>query len=149
MRHGLVTSMLAIFLALGLTGCRDEATLPVEAGTGPDPKLPPPKQRLIPTVDVAHAIGWPAGATPHAAPGFEVKAFARDLAHPRWLYVLPNGDLVVCRDERSSAAWADGCRGLGHEACHEMGWQTCQEQIASRCYATKMEMALPRQGRHS
>jgi glucose/arabinose dehydrogenase len=88
MRHGLVTSMLAIFLALGLAGCRDEATLPVEAGTGPDPKLPPPKQRLIPTVDVAHAIGWPAGATPHAAPGFEVKAFARDLAHPRWLYVL-------------------------------------------------------------
>jgi glucose/arabinose dehydrogenase len=95
MRHGLVTSMLAIFLALGLTGCRDEATLPVEAGTGPDPKLPPPKQRLIPTVDVAHAIGWPAGATPHAAPGFEVKAFARDLAHPRWLYVLPNGDVLV------------------------------------------------------
>ena len=95
MRHGLVTSILAIFLALGLAGCRDEATLPVEAGTGPDPKLPPPKQRLIPTVDVAHAIGWPAGATPHAAPGFEVKAFARDLAHPRWLYVLPNGDVLV------------------------------------------------------
>ena len=95
MRHGLVTSMLAIFLALGLAGCRDEATLPVEAGTGPDPKLPPPKQRLIPTVDVAHAIGWPAGATPHAAPGFEVKALARDLAHPRWLYVLPNGDVLV------------------------------------------------------
>ncbi|HEX2380255.1 MAG TPA: sorbosone dehydrogenase family protein, partial [Methyloceanibacter sp.] len=72
-----MTSMLVIFLALGLAGCRDEATLPVKAGTGPDPKLPPPKQRLIPTVDVAHAIGWPEGATPRAASGFKVKAFAR------------------------------------------------------------------------
>src|SRR4026207_544887 len=112
MRHGLVTSMLAIFLALGLAGCRDEATLPAEAGSGADPKLPPPKQRLIPTVDVAHAIGWPAGATPHAAPGFEVKAFARDLAHPRWLYVLPNGDVLVAETsappqpgETGVAAW--------------------------------------------
>jgi glucose/arabinose dehydrogenase len=95
MRHGLMTSMLVIFLALGLAGCRDEATLPVEAGTGSDPKLPPPKQRLIPTVDVAHAIGWPEGATPRAASGFKVKAFARDLAHPRWLYVLPNGDVLA------------------------------------------------------
>src|SRR4029079_7903845 len=91
----LVTSIVAIFLALGLAGCRDEATLPVEAGTGPDPKLPPPKQRLIPTVDVAHAIGWPAVAPAHAAAGFECTAFARDLAHPRWLYVLPNGDVLV------------------------------------------------------
>src|SRR4029450_1759724 len=95
MRHGLMTSMLVIFLALGLAGCRDEATLPVEAGTGPDPKLPPPKQRLIPTVDVAHAIGWPEGATPRAASGFAVKAFANDLDHPLALFFPPNGDSLV------------------------------------------------------
>jgi glucose/arabinose dehydrogenase len=94
MRHKLLASLF-VLLTLGLTGCRDEATLPVEAGTGPDPKLPPPRQRLIPTVDVAHAIGWPQGATPHAASGFAVKAFARGLDHPRWLYVLPNGDVLV------------------------------------------------------
>jgi glucose/arabinose dehydrogenase len=86
---------LLVLLTLGLSGCRDEATLPVEAGTGPDPKLPPPKQRLIPTVDVAHAVGWPEGATPRAASGFAVKAFADGLDHPRWLYVLPNGDVLV------------------------------------------------------
>jgi len=79
MRHKLLASLL-VLLTLGLTGCRDEATLPVEAGTGADPKLPPPKQRLIPTVDVAHAVGWPQGATPRAASGFAVKAFANGLA---------------------------------------------------------------------
>jgi len=94
MRHKLLASLL-VLLTLGLTGCRDEATLPVEAGTGADPKLPPPKQRLIPTVDVAHAVGWPQGATPRAASGFAVKAFANGLDHPRWLYVLPNGDVLV------------------------------------------------------
>ena len=94
MRHNLLASLL-VLLTLGLTGCRDEATLPVEAGTGADPKLPPPKQRLIPTVDVAHAVGWPQGATPRAASGFAVKAFANGLDHPRWLYVLPNGDVLV------------------------------------------------------
>jgi glucose/arabinose dehydrogenase len=95
MRKSLATSLIIVLLTLNLAGCRDEATLPVEAGTGPDPKLPPPKQRLIPTVDVAHAVGWPQAATPRAASGFAVKAFARDLAHPRWLYVLPNGDVLV------------------------------------------------------
>ncbi|HET7448873.1 MAG TPA: sorbosone dehydrogenase family protein [Methyloceanibacter sp.] len=94
MRHKLLASLL-VLLALGLTGCRDEATLPVEAGTGADPKLPQPKQRLIPTVDVAHAVGWPQGATPRAASGFAVKAFASGLDHPRWLYVLPDGDVLV------------------------------------------------------
>jgi glucose/arabinose dehydrogenase len=92
MRKSLVTSLLILVLTLNLAGCRDEASLPVEAGTGSDPKLPPPRQRLIPTVDVAHAVGWAEGATPRAASGFAVKAFARDLAHPRWLYVLPNGE---------------------------------------------------------
>jgi glucose/arabinose dehydrogenase len=95
MHYGLRASLLVILLTLNVAGCRDEATLPVEAGTGSDPKLLPPKQRLIPTVDVAHAIGWPEGATPRAASGFAVKAFARDLAHPRWLYLLPNGDVLV------------------------------------------------------
>src|SRR5262249_25134568 len=48
-----------------------------------------------PTVNVATAKGWPEGRTPVAAPGLAVAAFATDLAHPRWLYVLPNGDVLV------------------------------------------------------
>jgi glucose/arabinose dehydrogenase len=95
MRKRLATSLLMVFFTLSLASCRDEATLPVEAGTGPDPKLPPPKQRLIPTVELAHAVGWPQGAKPLAAAGLAVNPFEQGLDHPRWLYVLPNGDVLV------------------------------------------------------
>ncbi len=67
----------------------------MSAGTGPKPVLPPPHTSLIPTVDVVSAIGWQAGATPTAAVGTRVGAFAAGLDHPRWLYVLPNGDVLV------------------------------------------------------
>jgi len=81
--------------ALLLSGCGDKATLPVSAGTGPDPKLPPPRASMFPTVNIAPAKGWPAGAAPAAAPGLTVAAFADGLDHPRWLLVLPNGDVLV------------------------------------------------------
>lgn len=95
MQKSLAISLLTALLCLGLASCRDEASLPVEAGTGPNPELPPPRQRLIPTVSVAHAIGWPDGVKPTAAPGLKVERFAGALVHPRWLYVLPNGDVLV------------------------------------------------------
>ena len=91
----LMTSLLLVAVTVGLVSCRDEASLPVSAGTGPHPQLPEPRQRWIPTVEVAHATGWPEGAKPVAAEGLAVKAFAEDLNHPRWLYVLPNGDVLV------------------------------------------------------
>ena len=62
---------------------------------GPNPTLPPPRTSLIPVVKVARAVGWPRGATPVAAEGLRVNAFATGLDHPRWLYVLPNGDVLV------------------------------------------------------
>ncbi|MCP9338424.1 PQQ-dependent sugar dehydrogenase [Stutzerimonas xanthomarina] len=82
-------------LMLGLAGCGDTATLPVETGYGPDPALPAPNKTLIPTVNIAEATGWPEGRTPQAATGLQVQAFADNLDHPRWLYVLPNGDVLV------------------------------------------------------
>lgn len=78
-----------------LTACGEVSTQPVSAGVGPDPYLPLPKQALIPTVNIAPAIGWPQGATPLAVVGTKVSAFVTDLDHPRWLYVLPNGDVLV------------------------------------------------------
>src|SRR5258706_78546 len=62
---------------------------------GPDPVLPEPETSLIPTVQVAPAKGWPSGAVPAAAAGIAVNAFATGLDHPRWVYVLPNGDVLV------------------------------------------------------
>jgi len=63
--------------------------------TGPAPTLAQPTHSLLPTVDIAPAVGWTAGKTPVAAPGFAVSAFARGLEHPRTVYVLPNGDVLV------------------------------------------------------
>ena len=71
------------------------ATLPEQAGVGPNPTLPLPNPTLIPTVNIAPAIGWPPNAKPTAAEGLAVRAFASGLDHPRWLYVLPNGDVLV------------------------------------------------------
>jgi glucose/arabinose dehydrogenase len=80
---------------LALAGCGGPARLPVSAGTGPTPTLPAPNGSLIPTVNVAKASGWPPGAHPTAAAGTSVNALAEGLQHPRWLYVLPNGDVLV------------------------------------------------------
>ena len=93
-------SILATAALLVLAGCGDKSTLPAGAGVGPAPQLPAPKSSLIPTVDIAPAKGWPEGAKPQAAQGLEVQALARDLDHPRWLYVLPNGDVLVAESNK-------------------------------------------------
>src|SRR5512133_1725152 len=86
-------------LAVSLGGCGETATLPVAAGTGPNPVLPPPARRIIPTVNIAPAQGWPEAGKPVAATGLVVTAYATGLAHPRWLYVLPNGDVLVAETD--------------------------------------------------
>jgi glucose/arabinose dehydrogenase len=86
-----------VLLAVGvsLTACGATAIYPISNGIGPNPTLPPPEKSLIPTVHVVDAKGWPAGGKPTAAAGTQVSAFASGLEHPRWLYVLPNGDVLV------------------------------------------------------
>lgn len=80
---------------IGLGACAGGTALAVAAGFGPDPQLPGPRQGLLPTVNIAPASSWPEGATPVAAAGLRVQAFATGLDHPRWLYRLPNGDILV------------------------------------------------------
>jgi glucose/arabinose dehydrogenase len=84
-----------LILVVALAACAERSRLPESAAVGPDPQLPEPVESLIPTVKVAPAKGWPAGVTPKAAAGRQVSAFATDLQHPRWVYVLPNGDVLV------------------------------------------------------
>lgn len=88
-----VAALLAISAAMA--GCMESARVPFMTLVGPEPTLPPPNKTLIPTVHVADAKGWPADGKPVAAEGTSVNAFARDLSHPRWVYVLPNGDVLV------------------------------------------------------
>ncbi len=97
-------------LFLNLAGCGDLATLPESAGFGPEPVLPPPHPTLIPTVKIAPAVGWPPGTTPAAAAGLAVNAYAAGLDHPRWLYVLPNGDVLVA--ESNGPPRPDDAKGL-------------------------------------
>jgi glucose/arabinose dehydrogenase len=78
-----------------LAGCGEAAKLTVAEGMGPRPQLPPPNRSLIPVIEIAPAKGWENDGAPVAADGLAVQAFARDLDHPRWLYVLPNGDVLV------------------------------------------------------
>ena len=94
MRPSYINPLLSL-LILSLGACGEMAKLPEQAGVGPHPTLPSPNPTLIPTVKIAPAKGWPAGATPTAALGLAVNAFASGLDHPRWLYVLPNGDVLV------------------------------------------------------
>ena len=98
------------FVALAGIGCSATSRLPAIQGFGPSPQLPPPATSLIPTTEVVKAIGWQADATPTAAPGSTVVAFARGLDHPRWLYVLPNGDVLVA--ETNGPPGAGNVKGI-------------------------------------
>jgi len=104
---------LSIALAASLacaSACGHADRLPPAAQVGANPPLPPPSHRLIPRVDIAPAIGWAANATPRPTDGLAVNAFARGLVHPRWLLVLPNGDVLVA--ETNGPAGKSGITGI-------------------------------------
>jgi glucose/arabinose dehydrogenase len=88
--------LLAVFICLfAATACAERSQLTHEQTVGPDPVLPAPSSTPIPTLHVAAAKGWPTDSTPKSPEGRKVTAFATGLDHPRWVYVLPNGDALV------------------------------------------------------
>jgi glucose/arabinose dehydrogenase len=104
--------LLLAFATGGLAGCARDARLRDDQDTGPQPVLAEPDKALVPTIEIAEATGWPAGATPTAAPGLAVQAFATGLEHPRWLHVLPNGDVLVAETNGPPGKSAfDGIKG--------------------------------------
>jgi glucose/arabinose dehydrogenase len=107
---GRVSPMWVAALCAALVGCSDVATVPVTAGMGAVPALPTEVHRWPPTLNIAPAIGWIEGSAPQAAAGMQVKAFARELDHPRWVLVLPNGDVLVA--ETGEPPKPDGGKGL-------------------------------------
>ncbi|MEO5809601.1 MAG: sorbosone dehydrogenase family protein [Sphingomicrobium sp.] len=90
---------LALVAALGACGKASDRPVSEAIGPGSQVPLPQPNKTLLPTVNVAKAEGWAAGQTPIAAPGLKVAAFAEGLSHPRWLYQLPNGDVLVAESD--------------------------------------------------
>ena len=114
-----------------LAACGDTARLPPGADIGPNPTLPEPNETLIPTVDIADAIGWPEGGKPVAAEGLAVTALATGLDHPRWLHVLPNGDVLVAETNAPPRAESDS--GLkGWIAGVVLGWAGAAVPSANR-----------------
>jgi glucose/arabinose dehydrogenase len=99
-----------LLLVAGMTGCARESQDPA-TGYGPHPVLPTPDTSLIPVLKAPNAIGWADGEGPVAAQGLEVNAFASGLDHPRWLYVLPNGDVLVA-ETNAPANRPDDSKGI-------------------------------------
>ena len=99
-----------------LAGCGESASLDVRDGMGAAPRLPPPNKTLIPTVDIAPAVGWADGAMPTPASDLAVNAFASGLDHPRWLHVLPNGDVLVAETNGPPKPDGGGLKGVAMKA---------------------------------
>jgi glucose/arabinose dehydrogenase len=100
---------MALTLLVAVAAC-GESSAPVESGYGANPVLPEPNSSLIPTVNIAPAKPWGENAKPVAASGFSVNSFAAGLSHPRWVYVLPNGDVLVA--ETDAPAKPDDSKGI-------------------------------------
>jgi glucose/arabinose dehydrogenase len=74
-----------------------------QQAVGATPTIPPARpQGRLPTLKMPTAQGWAAGHKPTAAPGLEVNAFATGLKHPRWIHLLPNGDVAVAEALQSA-----------------------------------------------
>jgi glucose/arabinose dehydrogenase len=82
----------AAIVALSAAGAE---TFDIKTQIGPNPVLPKPQQYLVPPMKLAPGIGWKAGEMPAVPPGLKIQAFASGLEHPRSVYTLPNGDVLV------------------------------------------------------
>jgi glucose/arabinose dehydrogenase len=100
----------SVFAAFALVACSETSRLGLAAGVGPTPTLPEPVKTLVPTISIAPAKGWAPDQTPTAAAGLRVQAVAQGLDHPRWLYVLPNGDILVAETNAPPKPPASGLR---------------------------------------
>lgn len=107
----IVRTALLLTFTLLLAAC-DAADVPDDKAQGPNPEIPPPSEALLPTVKIARATGWPEGQMPKAAEGLALNAFATGLDHPRWLYVLPNGDVLVAETNTPKQEGVGGIKAM-------------------------------------
>jgi glucose/arabinose dehydrogenase len=124
MRNKQLLAMCLGAMALPLVACNEQDSVSAEQTFGPSPTLPAPEHSWIPTVNIATATGWRSGGKPAAAKGMAVNAFATGLDHPRTLYVLPNGDVLVT--ETNAPPKPDDTKGI-------KGWVT--KMVMSRAGA--------------
>lgn len=97
-KHVLIVSGIIVLIGIAIVvwlAWPDTARLSVDQVAGKQPTIGAPREQVLPTVDIAKPVGWANGAKPSVAPGLAIQAFASGLDHPRWLYELPNGDVLV------------------------------------------------------
>ncbi|AXJ95921.1 MULTISPECIES: sorbosone dehydrogenase family protein [unclassified Sphingomonas] len=114
MKHLLRIALIVLVVGIAVVvylGWPDTARVPFAQVTGKRPTITDPRDQTIPTFKIADAIGWQGGRTPIPAPGLKVQAFAQGLDHPRWLYQLPNGDILVA-ETNSPARNGGGIEGM-------------------------------------
>lgn len=97
MRHPTLLAASTALVALAASAAHAQTMLP---GFGPNPQLPAPEQDVLPTVNIATVDRWGPDELPRVADGFTVTRYADGLDHPRWLYVLPNGDVLVAESNK-------------------------------------------------
>lgn len=90
---------MAVMTVLPLAACAIGPSSATDTGFGTAPSIPAPQSSLIPMVNVAPVMTRPTGYELTAPAGFTVTAFATGLAHPRWLYTLPNGDVLAAETD--------------------------------------------------
>ena len=98
LKHVLRVLAIILLLVVGVgtyLAWPDTAKLDIAAVEGPRPTISKPREQVLPTIKVADVVGWANGQTPTPAAGLAVRPFAQGLDHPRWLYRLPNGDILV------------------------------------------------------
>jgi glucose/arabinose dehydrogenase len=100
--HFYSMAALAVAGVVVLGGCDDGGNFDVASQIGPDPVLPEPSHELLADMKVAEVIGWQAGEAPTVADGLAITAYAKDLAHPRTVHTLPNGDVLVVQSRGPS-----------------------------------------------
>lgn len=99
MRNSALTLLAATSAAALLAACGSSGDFDTTSQIGPDPVLPPPQQNLLPDLKVAKVVGWEEGQTPTVPEGLTITAYATDLANPRTVHTLPNGDVLVVQSK--------------------------------------------------
>lgn len=95
-------SVLSISLGVGLAAYAQSGDFDISQQIGPNPVLPEPTASLLPDLKVAEVVGWKDGETPAVPNGLTVTAYAKDLANPRTVHTLPNGDVLVIQSRGPS-----------------------------------------------
>ncbi len=152
---GIFARIVALIGAAALLWRRLQGAAP-EPAWGSAPVVPVAKpQGSIPTLKMPTARGWTDGQTPVAAPGLKVNAFATGLKHPRWINVLPNGDVLIAESNqvagpvRSVFSYAMQATMRRASALGERPPPSAKARTASRCCATRMATASPKSAKFS